>query len=96
MKRTRFLRVESGNGGSFGSSSNLQPQLPELLQRLSISLRIIYRIVSVGRDAIFFPLCSLRGVFDQSGVETADPAAWGDWLAAIDKATEMPQKGRHR
>jgi hypothetical protein len=25
-----------------------------------------------------------------------DPAAWDDWLAAINKATEMPQKGTHR
>ena len=25
-----------------------------------------------------------------------DPAAWDDWLAAISKATEMPQKGTHR
>jgi hypothetical protein len=25
-----------------------------------------------------------------------DPAAWDDWLAAINKATEIPQKGRNR
>ena len=27
---------------------------------------------------------------------TADPAAWDDWLAAINEAMEMPQKGRRR
>jgi hypothetical protein len=26
----------------------------------------------------------------------ADPAAWDDWLAAINEATEMQQKGRSR
>ena len=26
----------------------------------------------------------------------ADPAAWDDWLAAINEATEIPQKGKSR
>src|SRR5207244_4154067 len=56
------------------SESNLQSEVPEFSQRLSIAPRIIHRIVRVRRYSIFFPFRRFRRVLNQPRVKVANPS----------------------
>ena len=57
------------------SKLNFQPKLPELLQRLRISSRIVHWIMRVLRHTIFLPLSRSVNVFHQPGIDISNPSA---------------------